>query len=100
MNLNTPITTAARRITREVNRGTAGVDYLFTTDGECVGSIQTGCWFPEGAGPNYQLRFSANGGVSHRNVQDRLDAVIAHPDDKDAELDYLLKLDVERRYSN
>lgn len=100
MNLNTPITTAARRITREVNQGTRDMDYLFTVDGECVGAIQVGCWFPKGTGPEYQLRIRASAGIGHRIAQDRLDAVTAYPDDKEAQDDYLMRLDIERSQSN
>ncbi len=99
MELFTAITTAARRITRELNAGTRGIDYLFTLDGTCVGSIQTGCWFPEGQGPDYQLRIGG-GTITQRGVQDRLDAIAAHPDDEYAQGDYLHLLELERESTN
>lgn len=86
------ITTAARRITREINAGTAGIDYLFTLDGTCTGHIQTGLWFPEGQTPEHDLRIPG-GAITQQRAQQLLDAATAHPGDREAQLDYLADLD-------
>lgn len=108
MDINTPITTAARRITRALNATPAEVTLSFDADGHQVDAHPTGMWYADPAeAPDYVVKSPGARNrpdkVTHRAIQDQLDAhafAAAHtsPGSHHADLieEYLMDLGIQR----
>lgn len=86
MNTATPITTAARRITREVNSTVPETRIWFDAEGHVAGTTPAGMWHIDPVDVPVavltlrgQLRTPER--MTQREAQDLLDAAAAHPGD-------------------
>lgn len=90
---DTPITTAARRIARELGTMTRTVRACFAADGQVIDRGVAGAYST--SSPSDGVWFSG-GRTTQRAVQDVLDAVATHPGDSSAQTMYLMDLDAAR----
>jgi hypothetical protein len=103
MNTATPITTAARRIAREVNATVRETKLWFDADGRVVDSTPADMWYinPADQAPTAVLTHPGlrrtSERLTYRAAQDLLDAIAAHPGDVDEQGWYLSRLDDARR---
>lgn len=98
MNLHTPITTAARRITRKANATAPTLAVEFDRQGNPVDVHPADLRYAPHAGPEgVVLTIRCNGGgLTYRRAQDLLDAIDAHPGDHDMQGYYLQQLESGR----
>ena len=101
MNLNTLITTAARRITREVNSTVPETRIWFDAEGHVVDTTPADMWYIDPAdAPVAVLTLRGQRRtperMTYREAQDLLDAAAAHPGDS-AEQGYFLSLLADAR---
>lgn len=97
MNTATPITTAARRIAREVNATVAETRIWFDAEGRVVDITPAGMWHTNPADvPAAVLALRGQRRtperMTHREAQDLLDAAAAHPGNSDEQGYYLSML--------
>lgn len=102
MNTHTDITTAARRIAREVNATHYETRIWFAADGTVLDRTPAGMWYidPADEAPAVVILRGTrrtNERLTQREAQDRLDAALAHPGDLDEQGYYLERLDWDRR---
>lgn len=105
----TDITTAARRIVRDINGTTAKQRVHYRPDGQRVDSLPVGAFHRDGQyAPDGILWLQGAQGsnvgrqgrpYTQREVQDMLDAAAAHPGDADAQGYYLQSLAEDREAS-
>ena len=105
MELNTPITTAARRIVKELRGGTPNSLYYFDAEGRYVTGHIAGLFYSsrearEEATAGSVVALYTSPTVTQRSVQDHLDAAQAHGTDWDARTIYLDNLDAARELAN
>lgn len=86
MDTNTPITTAARRITREVNATVAELRISFDAEGHVVDTTPADMWYINPADApvavlTLQGQRRTPERMTQREAQDLLDAAAAHPGD-------------------
>jgi hypothetical protein len=77
MNLNTAITTPARRLAREINRHPAATSVAFDAEGYIVGAWSTGTWFADSSKtPDHSVVVTGRRAhkMTEREAQDLLDA--------------------------
>lgn len=101
VNTATPITTAARRITREVNATVAETRVWFDAEGHVVDTTPAGMWHTNPAdAPVAVLTLRGQRRtperMTQREAQDLLDAAAAHPGDS-AEQGFFLSLLADAR---
>lgn len=98
----TPITTAARRIAREVNAEVSDMQLWFAADGTIVDRTPAGMWYIDSAdqAPDAVLILTGNRRtnerLTQRAAQDLLDAAAAHPGNPAAQGYFLSCLDDAR----
>ena len=105
MELNTPITTAARRIVKELRGGTPDFLCYFDAEGRYITGHMAGLSYPsrevrEEATAGSVVALHTSPTVTQRFVQDRLDAAEACGDDWDARNLYLDELEAKREGAN
>lgn len=104
MNINTAITTAARRLTRESNTRPAEVTTAYDADGNPVEAWSSGMYHTGGTAPACAVTLAGTklDRLTYRRAQDLLDAAAwaaAHPEQHattDPIGDYLYRLAVAR----
>lgn len=101
MDTNTEISTAARRIVRQLNEPGPEMVYYFDAEGGYITGHQVGLFYPsreaeERATAGAVVKFRTGRKLSQRIVQDELDAAAKFGEDLDARADYLEELNYAR----
>lgn len=106
MNLSTPITSAARRICRDLNTAPVEATRYYDADGNYVAGHESGMWFadpsdrPVAAVSSRGHRNNTDGRMTERAAQDLLDAAVATGGyDGPGHDDWLNNLAGEREYA-